>query len=146
MAKDDLFKNLLSKDIYAILDGDKQYGEYESRNGRTVKIALPYLSGPVLCEISTRFGSPQEYQFGSGNPSRWSYVDDIMRYCIENKRCSEFLLYLFSPQRFQEGLKGLDLDEINDVYKKSVNAALEDINRKLLFSRSQLTYKINNLL
>ena len=47
---------LKSKDIIAILDGDTQIEEF---NG--IIIAMPYLSGPMLCELSQRFGCYQEY-------------------------------------------------------------------------------------
>ena len=137
----ELFKNLLSKDIYSILDGDNSYGSYNSRNGRVVDIGLPYLSGPVLCDISTRFGLPVKYNWGGSNLSRWSYVEDILRYCIEKKTISDLLSYLFAHSQFLERLKGFDYDEIEDVYKQSVNAAIKDINNKLLFSRTKLTYK-----
>lgn len=34
MGISDPYKNLMTKDIYAILDGDESYGEYESRSGK----------------------------------------------------------------------------------------------------------------
>ena len=41
------FELLRSKEILAILDGDTEFGTI---NGR--RISMPYLSGPVLCDIS----------------------------------------------------------------------------------------------
>ena len=44
--------NLLkNKEIIAILDGDFQIEEVDG-----IRIAMPYLSGPMLCELSQKFG------------------------------------------------------------------------------------------
>lgn len=42
------FELLKTKEIYAILDGDTKYGEYEFSDGRTITISMPYLSGPDI--------------------------------------------------------------------------------------------------
>lgn len=56
------FSLLRSKGIIAILDGDKDFGdmifEDEYGNEKNIKIAMPYLSGPTICEISSFFGLP----------------------------------------------------------------------------------------
>ena len=47
---------LLSKDVYAILDGDSVFpisGDY--------KASMPYLSGPVLAGMAQEFGVPITY-------------------------------------------------------------------------------------
>ena len=51
------YKLLKTKEIIAILDGDTQYQEYKFEDGTTVPVAMPYLSGPDLCGVSTLFGS-----------------------------------------------------------------------------------------
>ncbi len=137
----DPYRNLMTKDIYAILDGDESYGEYESREGKKARIALPYLSGPALCDISTKFGKTVKYPRNGGALSRCNYVEDLLNHCIKNGTCSTLLKFLFSRTQFRDALKGLDFDEIEDVYKKSVKAAIEGINRKLLFSSTQLVYR-----
>ena len=66
--------NLLkNKEIIAILDGDFQIEEVDG-----IRIAMPYLSGPMLCELSQKFGCYQEYYWGNSsktNLSRWQYMD-----------------------------------------------------------------------
>ena len=66
--------NLLkNKEIIAILDGDFQIEEVDG-----IRIAMPYLSEPMLCEISQKFGCYQEYYWGNSsktNLSRWQYMD-----------------------------------------------------------------------
>ena len=47
------FGLLKKKEIIAILDGDTKYSEYEFYDGTTVMVAMPYLSGPDLCGVST---------------------------------------------------------------------------------------------
>ena len=141
MNNTDAYRQLMTKDIYAILDGDESFGEYESQEGKKIKIGLPYLSGPVLCDISTKFGKPVSYVWGSGAPSRWTYVEDLLNHCIDNGTCSALLKYLFSRSQFKETLQGLNVEEIQQVYKISVNKAIDGINRKLLFSRSKLVFR-----
>ena len=46
------YELLRKKDIIAILDGDTQI---EEKNG--IRIAMPYLSGPDLCDLSQKFRS-----------------------------------------------------------------------------------------
>lgn len=141
MPENDLYRNLLTSEVYAILDGDQSFGEYESRVGKKIRIGLPYLSGPNLCDISTIFGKPETYDRSGGAVSRWQYVKNILEHCIANGTCSSFLRYLLERSHFQETLRGLEIDEIDEVYKKSVSAAIEGINKILVFSNSQLKYQ-----
>jgi hypothetical protein len=53
---DALIDSIRDKQIIAILDSDKSYGEYEFSDGNIIKVKMPYLSGPDLCSVSTRFG------------------------------------------------------------------------------------------
>ena len=66
--------NLLkNKEIIAILDGDFQIEEVDG-----IRIAMPYLSGPMLWELSQKFGCYQEYYWENSsktNLSRWQYMD-----------------------------------------------------------------------
>ena len=66
--------NLLkNKEIIAILYGDFQIEEVDG-----IRIAMPYLSEPMLCELSQKFGCYQEYYWGNSsktNLSRWQYMD-----------------------------------------------------------------------
>ena len=47
---------LLTKEIMAILDGDEELGSHQNTDGSSIPLRMPYLSGPTLCEISTKFG------------------------------------------------------------------------------------------
>ena len=62
--------NLLkNKEIIAILDGNFQIEEVDG-----IRITMPYLSEPMLCEIPQKFGCYQEYYWGNSsktNLSRW---------------------------------------------------------------------------
>ena len=62
--------NLLkNKEIIAILDGDIQIEEVDG-----IRIAMLYLSEPMLCELSQKFGCYQEYYWENSyktNLSRW---------------------------------------------------------------------------
>jgi hypothetical protein len=133
-----LFELLRSKDIIAILDGDTDFGEYNFKDGRTIKIALPYQSGPDLCGISTLFGYPMIYSWGGVNLSRWQYVDNLIDYCIKQDRCSDLLSYFFGKSNFSRVLNGLSPDEIKESYKMITETVLKQINGLLYFGGNEL--------
>lgn len=84
------FQLLMNKEIYAILDGDTKFEEYEFSDDYTkIQISMPYLSGPNLCELSTLFESPMTYSWGSVNLSRWQYLDNLFEHCIKVNRCTD---------------------------------------------------------
>ena len=59
------FRLLMNKDVYAILDGDTQFEEYEFSDDCTKSaISMPYLSGPDLCALCSMFGLPMTYSWG----------------------------------------------------------------------------------
>lgn len=133
-----LYKLLLDKDILAILDGDTDFGELDIGNGEaTIRLSMPYLSGPMLCDISTRFGKPVIYGDG-GTQSRWCYLSDLLQFCIVNNRVSDILGYLFSKQQFRDKLKGYNSDTIDIIYNKIVETVLSHINGILSFGGNQL--------
>lgn len=75
------FELLRAKPILAILDGDIDFGEIETSSPKgNIKISLPYLSGPMLCDISNEFGLPVTYGWGGGTQSRWAYLDDLLEH------------------------------------------------------------------
>ena len=90
------FELLRTKPILAILDGDTEFGPAIVSSTKSIRNALPYLSGPILCEISSKFGLPATYSWGGGTKSRWEYMDDLMKYCIDNNRASNLLAFCVS--------------------------------------------------
>ena len=48
------FELLRAKSILTILDGDTKFGEIQISPTKTVNNALPYLTGPMLCDISNK--------------------------------------------------------------------------------------------
>lgn len=133
----DLFNLLRTKPIYAILDGDTNFGEVENESGRNIKLQMPYLSGTDICGISKVFGIPMEYQ-GAGGPSRWQYMDMLFDECIRKHRCSDLLSYLFGRRQFANDLSGLSAEEIEEAYKKITREALSKINGELYFGGHEL--------
>lgn len=128
-----LYSLLKSKSIIAILDGDTKCQEYTFKNGKTVEVAMPYLSGPALCELSVRFGLPATYS-GSKNAvnlSRWQYLDNLMRHCIAGDRMSDLLGYLFRKEGFSGVLLGCSEDEANVAYTRMVDNIIRKINEIL---------------
>lgn len=138
MTENNLYRLLKTRDIIDILDGDADYGEYEFSDGTTVKIAMPYLSGPDLCGISTSFGLPVEYVWGGSNLSRWMYLDNLMDHCIKKNRFSDLLAYLFSKEQFVRVLSGHGADEIDDAYEHITATIIQKINGFLYFGKNEL--------
>ena len=125
----DHYDLLKRKDIIAILDGDTQLGECEE-----YRIAMPYLSGPVLAQLSTDFGLKADY----GAQSRWVYLDDLLQYVINQKRTDELLQYMFSRERFTNLLCLDSPEEIDEAYNKIFQAAVDKINAILSLGRHEL--------
>ena len=73
------FRLLMNKDVYAILDGDTKFEEYEfSDDCEKSAISMPYLSGPDLCSLCSLFGLPMTYSLGGTNYSRWQYLENLV--------------------------------------------------------------------
>ena len=139
MVNNNLYRLLKTKEIISILDGDSEFGLYEFSDGTTVKLALPYLSGPDLCDISTSFGLPVTYSWGGKKLSRWQYLDNLMEFCLKNNSFSNLLAYLFEKKRFSKVLSGRGVNEINQAYKQIICTIIEKINGILLFGGNELT-------
>lgn len=133
------FRFLMTKVIYAILDGDTKLEDYEfSDDCSTTKISMPYLSGPDLCELSTLFGLPMTYTWNGVNLSRWQYLENLFEHCITTARCSDLLAYLFAKQQFSRMLSGHEAAVIVAAYKSFVQVILGKINETLYFGGNEL--------
>lgn len=117
---------------------------YTAKSGKQIRIGLPGLSGPTLCDISTKFGKPETYPWNGGALSRWAYVEGVLKHCIENGTWSTLIKYLCSRPQFRDVLKDLDFEEAEEAYRQSITAAIDGINKILLFSGSQLVYQDGN--
>lgn len=127
------FELLRNKEIIAILDGDKEFGEYNK-----IQIRMPYLSGPDICAMSSLFGLPATYLWSGGALSRWQYMDNLIEFCIKENKTSQLLFYLFSKDRFVDLLKGLSPKDIEDTYSYIVQKIIEQINGILYFGGHEL--------
>lgn len=133
------FELLRDKSILSILDGDVDFGTLVI-NGidSGIKISMPYLSGPTLCDISNKFGLPVSYGWNGGAQSRWAYLDDLLEHCIQNNRVSDLLAFLFSKGQFVEKLKGKSPDVIEQAYSQIIVAVIAQINGALYFGGNEL--------
>ena len=133
---------LRSKDIIEILDGDSQIEEIDG-----IRIAMPYLSGPMLCELSQKFGCYQEYYWGNSskpNFSRWQYMDNILKYVIKENKVSQLLSYMMEKERFSDSLRKLNtVSDIEKMYKYIIQKVIDQINSILYFGGHELVI-INN--
>lgn len=127
------FNLLRNKEILAILDGDKNFGEI---NG--IVVSMPYLSGPKLCSISTNFGFARSYPCDGGAISRWAYLDDLIEYCIKVNKVQELLTYLFAKENFKQKLKDITPVNIDEIYNAICKIVIEQINGLLYFGGNEL--------
>lgn len=133
------FRLLMNKNVYAILDGDTQFEDYEFIDDCTTKkIAMPYLSGPDLCGLSTLFGLPMTYTREGVNLSRWQYLENLFDHCIKADRCSELLAYLFGKQQFSTMFAGHEASAIDAAYTHYVQTIIGKINGTLYFGGNEL--------
>lgn len=133
------FELLREKSILSILDGDVDFGTLEINGTDSgIKISMPYLSGPTLCDISNKFGLPVTYGWNGGAQSRWAYLDDLLAHCIQNKRESDLLAFLFSKGQFVDKLRGQTPEVIEYAYSQIVNAVINQINAILYFGGNEL--------
>lgn len=133
------FQLLRTKNILAILDGDVDFGEIPTSSSKgNIKISLPYLSGPMLCQISTQFGLPATYGWNGGAKSRWEYLDDLLEYCINNHRESDLLSFLFSKGQFVEKLRGYTPEIIDSAHQTIIATVIDQINGALYFGGHEL--------
>ena len=135
--------NLLRrKDIIAILDGDFQIEEVDG-----IRIAMPYLSGPMRCELFQKFGYYQEYYWGNSskpNLSRWQYMDNTLEYVIKENKTSQLLSYMMEKERFSDSLRNLNnVNDIEKMYKYIIKKVIDQINSILYFGGHELVI-INN--
>lgn len=126
----DSFELLIRKDIIQILDGDEKLGDVSDETFR-----MPYLKGTDLCQLSDMFGLHQEY-----GASRWTYLENLLRYMVERGRCDDLLCYMFDLERFNQ-LEGQgDSEEITKKHQEICRAAVNKINAKLILGRHELQF------
>lgn len=132
------FELLCSKPILAILDGDTEFGTIQISETKTIRNALPYLSGPDICGISAKFGLAASYSWSGGAKSRWEYMNDLLKYCISRNRASDLLAFLFSKEQFADVLRGCTPAEIDAAYPKIIASVIDHINSELYFGGNEL--------
>lgn len=141
------FNLLKDKSIIEILDGDTELGTHNLSDGSSMVLKMPYLSGPDLCGLSTRFGLPVTYPYCGGSAlSRWQYLCNLIDHCIKKDTCSQLLSYIFKKESFYNLLCGKFSDDIDVCYKLIVKSAINRINGFLYFSGNELVQTGNNFL
>lgn len=137
-SENNLYNLLRIKEIITILDGDTKLGIYETEDGKRIPVAMPYLSGPALCELSVQFGLATIYSWDGKNQSRWVYLDNLLEYCIGKGTVSELISYLFSIDQFKSILKDNSPEDIEKAYQHIVKQVLSKINGILYFGGHEL--------
>lgn len=133
------FKLLAQRDIIDILNGDTVVFEKDDKQFR-----LPYLSGPMLCTLSTKFGLECTYSFGGGGKSRWQYLKDLIEYLDQRDAVDELLKELFDFSRFNQIFNDCrNREEIKQNYLAIIESTISAINAQLYYSHKELLF-VNN--
>lgn len=126
------FSLLINRKIIDVLIGDvKLYGEF----------SLPYMSGPELCQVSTKFGLARTYTWGNrgvANKSRWEYMQDLMKHLNPQGRIPDLLSYLMQQVRFKNLIGVGDIQKVDETYKGVIKSAIDAINAQLVIARVEL--------
>ena len=139
------FELLRNKDIIHILDGDVDFWPLKIHGKDSgIKISMPYLSLSDLYDISKKFGMIDVVR---EKISRWKCFDDLLAFCIQNKREMDLISFLFSREQFEaklaDELKDQTSEVIEDAYSQIVNVVIDKINDILHFSGNELVYQGN---
>lgn len=146
MSDRDAFRLLKDKDIIKILDGDISFGEYKFPDGSTTSMMMPYLSGRMLCDISTTFGLIIEYNATSEKLSRWEYLSNLLEHCIVRGKVSALLAYLLDKRQFAKDLAGRTAAEITQAHRAITDTVIGKINGMLSFKGHELCVYGNNFI
>ena len=124
------FKILINKDIINVLIGDVNvFGNF----------SMPYMKGPDLCDLCTKFGLHKTYNWGDGvNSSRWIYMQELLEYLNKQNRVGELLSYLMDISRFSILNSRVDANEVKDTYEAIIDGTIKTINAHLLMARKEL--------
>lgn len=131
------YKHLNRREVIDILIGDRKYESVVAGN-ITIEVAMKYLSGPQICNLSGKLGNPIQYPQNGGALSRWQYFGDLLTFCIQNKKEKLLFEELFKLENFRDVLHGCDTKNINSAYEKVIGCILEHINMELIFCGHQL--------
>lgn len=124
-----LARVLLSKDVYAVLDGDATFSI-----GANEKGSMPYLSGPALAGMARELGVPVTYD----SRSRWQYVEEMLERAIERDRLSDFFEMFFDSPAFANHLKDVPGEDFKSKHDAIVAGAVCEINKMLYFGGNEL--------
>lgn len=136
--EDNKFELLQNREIIDILIGDTELGNYTLSDGSTISLKMPYFTGPKLCDLSNSFGFPMPYENNGKYLSRWQYFDKLIKFCIEENKCSDLLNYIFSKGAFAKVFKMNHLSDIKKLHEATVNKAIESINGTLYIGGNEL--------
>lgn len=132
-------KLLAQRDIIDILIGDTIVFEKDDKQFR-----LPYLSGPMLCGISVKYGLECTYSWSGGGKSRWQYLKDLIEYLDQRDAVDELLKELFDFGRFNQILNDCrSREEIKQNYLAIIESTISAINAQLYYSHKELLF-VNN--
>lgn len=128
---------LLDRDIIYLLIGDSTI-----INGLFLDYKMPYMSGPDICNFGSRLGLERNY-WESDKLSRWMYMENILKYVIENDKVNFFFKEFLKLNRFKKIEKSVEYSTINELYYDLVHNLMNRINEILFFENCHIEYDLN---
>lgn len=137
------FKILLDKEIIKILIGDTKLKSFTICEEKL----MPYLSGPQLCKISTKFGIPEVYEYNSKNnppKSRSIYMINMINHCIDKGTINKLLQFMFGKEQFNDLNKSNNISLMANEYNERIYKTIDEINKILYIKNYYLSYDGNS--
>ncbi|SEI99152.1 Protein kinase domain-containing protein [Kandleria vitulina] len=134
------YRIFMKRKFIDILDGDVKFDKYKFTDGVELPISMPYLNGIKLCELSREFGLLKFYSWAL-EKTRWNYLKDLVKFCIDNENIEDLISYLFRKEAFSNMFKEKSSDEYEKAYQYFVKTIVGRINILLQSSKLKL---VNN--
>ena len=128
---------LIKESIIKIFIGDTNYGWVVDRK---INYSMPYLTKNTILNIAKKYNYILDMC-----ASRKDLMLLLFEYCDKDKELDNLLLYLFSKGQFADKLADIEINKIDEVYKKILDRIIIEINKILYFDGFKIVYSSTKL-
>lgn len=128
---------LIKESIIKIFIGDTNYGWII--DGK-INYSMPYLTKNIILSIAKKYN----YILGMC-ASRKDMMLSLFEYCNKNNELDDLILYLFSKSQFADKLSDIEINKIDEIYKKILDKIITEINKILYFDGFKIVYSLTKL-
>lgn len=127
---------LIDREIINMIIGDSKVTD-----DMFLEYKMPYMSGPNICEFGSKLGIDKDY-WNSDKLSRWMYMENVLKYAINNNKINDFFKELFELKRFKKVENKEYYSTVNTLYYDLVHGLMNKINEILFFDKCHIEYNI----